>query len=93
MKRLALVFAVLLTACPPASSPPTPDADAASAPSSPAAACSHLAAIGCIEGADTHCAAVLEHVVDAGLTPINVRCLASASTKEAARSCGGVSCP
>jgi hypothetical protein len=96
MKALAF-FVLFALGCPPPASPAPDAADGAplegASPSSASLACRNLAAIGCLEGASATCSTVLEHVVDAGLTPIHLACLATATTKEGARACGGVSCP
>ena len=83
MKRL--LFALVLAAC--ATTPtPIPSADYA-------AACSNLAHIGCQDGVPASCPAILEQMVTARLTNVNVACLTSAGNVEVARGCGGVACP
>jgi len=87
MIRYAIAALVALEACPPA--PVTiPD----SGDTSPAGVCAHLAALTCAEGQAPNCAAVFAHAQDSGLTDLKPACLASATTKEAARKCGSVQC-
>lgn len=94
MRSLVLVIlALACAACPPQPSPVPHDLDGAIAPT-PENACASMRSAGCIEGADIHCADVLSHMVDSGLTPLDLACLTGASTKEAARACkGGPDCP
>jgi hypothetical protein len=85
-----------LAGCPSPPNPPTPDSgDAAMLGDAnhAGAMCSRLAELGCAEGADPSCAVVVAHVMDAGLTRVNAACIASATSKEAARACGFVRCP
>ena len=80
-----LLFALALASC--ATTPtPIPSADYA-------AACSNLARIGCQDGVPASCPAILEQMVTARLTNVNVACLISAATVQEARGCGGVRCP
>lgn len=91
----SLVLVLLLAGCP---SPPPPnpiphDADGATLPT-PENACASMRSAGCLEGFDVHCVDVLSHVVDSGLTPVDLPCLVGAATKEAMRACkGGPDCP
>ncbi len=93
MRRMALLLGGLLIGCPPVPQPQHRDADAAQL-ATPVSACSNLAAQGCLEGADPACPVALAKMIDAGIGgPIDLTCLTSATSKDAARACGGVSCP
>jgi hypothetical protein len=95
-KTFLFVAAMALCACPSPPNPPVPDSGDAAllGDANPAAAmCSNLAALGCAEGLDPSCAVVVAHTMDTGLTKVNAACIASATSKEAARACGFVRCP
>jgi len=92
MKRLFVLFClVALSAC-PKGGPAKDTLGILDAGTSYGAACANLAAVGCPEGAMPDCAAVLQRMVVARLTSINVACLASALTPVAVQACGGVAC-
>lgn len=64
-----------------------------SAPLSPTeSACQHLAALGCAEGQDPKCSAVLAHALRSGITAVPLICLSEASSPADARRCGFVTC-
>ena len=56
----------------------------------PQTACDGLARSGCAEGLDAHCSIALGHVVDAGLEPFDLACMASAQSKSDMRKCTGM---
>ena len=85
-----MFFFMLMSSCHPAPAVPVQhDADGAQLPPAEAA-CAQLAALGCREGLDTHCSLALAHVVDAGLERFDLSCMANASSKDAMRSCAGM---
>lgn len=102
MKTLALFTIALLAAqCntpapAPAPTPvPVPDAGAAGAPPAPPptaeqAACDNLARVGCPEGEDPLCVAVLTR--GETLTKVPLACLAGAKSAAAVQACGFVRC-
>lgn len=85
--RLFAIAALLLAACDAChtnggASPPGPQASAEQA-------CAALAAIPCPEGApDAGCLDAIRHIQAARLEPIDTTCIAMATTKQAAQSCG-----
>jgi hypothetical protein len=87
--KLRILGLFALCACPPSPAPVPHDADGAPLVT-PESACSQLAALGCTEGLDPHCASVIAHVVDVGLTKLDVACVVGAQSKEAAQACGSV---
>jgi len=93
------IAALALLACTPPHAPQPDASDAASlgdvAPNAVCvSACSNLAAIGCIEGADVNCVvACTKNATGAPIAVMPAACWSDAGTKEAARACGGVSCP
>lgn len=89
---MRILLLALLCGCPQPQPPPHRDAADGAMAATPVNACANLMNIGCVEGADAVCAVVLGNVVDAGLTKIDLACLANAQTREAARKCGGVRC-
>ena len=83
-------LALLLAACGAPNLPPHDyDLDEASAVS----VCANLAALGCDEGRDDKCVAVVTKVQTSRLTNLHTGCLAAAESKEAARRCRSVKCP
>jgi hypothetical protein len=67
---------------------PTPTVDAGSPY---AAACSNLAAIGCADGTAPNCPAILSQMVAGRMSrTLDVACLTTATTKEAAEKCGAL---
>ena len=56
------------------------------------AACANLAAIGCSDGLDPTCAAILEQMTVGRIIKDSTACLATAPDVAAAIKCGGVSC-
>lgn len=84
--------AVVLVACHPSPAPNPPrDAEAGPLPR-PADVCTHLAALGCSEGADPACARKLAQVESDRLTLLRERCWMAASDRAAARACGQLTC-
>jgi hypothetical protein len=85
MVRLILVLVLAAAGCsasaPPASSSSDRDVDAA---------CANLARIGCPEGLDPTCAATIRRA--SRVLDVRAPCLAIATTPEAARACGSVTC-
>lgn len=95
MKIAAIaMLAALAAECPPNPVPVGLDASRPPGDASTAAeaACANLRTLECIEGTAGNCAATLDHVAATRLTRIDVACIASATSKAAARACGGVSC-
>lgn len=99
MKRqiVAVVVGVMGACCHPEPVVPEVDADGgvqvdAKAPAC-VRACSRLAAIGCLEGADVACVSTCEHAQATRITDLHPECLAAAKDKQAARACGSVTCP
>lgn len=97
MKRwmlCAVALALNSVACPPAPTPPGPDASDAAVLGDGAASCTkvciHFGEIGCLESADQEC----EQSVCSPLVSAKTRsCWFDAPTKEAARACGQLRCP
>jgi|SRR5208337_4663783 len=90
------LFACVLVACHAPSSPPgdaPPPAGDSDASLSCAGMCANLAAIGCVEGADTNCVTACTKNQATPIVVMPVSCLASAADKGAARACGSISCP
>lgn len=85
MKRLVLLLA--LCAC-PGPQPPHQDAADGAILGTPQTACDAFARNGCREGLNPHCVDVVAHVVDAGLTKIDLLCIARAQSKDAVLACG-----
>jgi len=87
----------LLSGCSGTPVSPTipPDASPADVPvlTDCSAACDNLKRLGCPEGDDTDCERVCTKTQASLLTDLHPSCLASAGSKEAARSCGSVRCP
>ena len=95
MKRWsALVFAAML-GCPPDPVVPEGGTDGGLDAKAPACvrACSQLARIGCLEGADVGCVSTCQHAQQSRVTDLHPECLAAAKDKQAARACGSVVCP
>ena len=97
-----LSLAMLAPACPPPPTPsPPPAPDAGPAPPPPVdggatvydQACAAIAAAGCTEGRDPTCAATLQHIDGAHITPLDVQKCAAAKTKADVRACGSIRCP
>jgi len=92
---LSFITSRALMGC-PQPQPPTPDSGDAAllGDATPAVAvCENLDFVGCPEGRDPKCAEVIAHAIDAGLTRVDVPCLAHASTRAAVRACGFAGCP
>ena len=88
-----LVFGILASC--KSTLPPEPDVVVTE--TGPSATCASAAEnlhdLGCSEAADAGAfAQVCAHVVETHLEPIDVRCMASAASKGAARECPGVTC-
>lgn len=88
----ALLAVLALVGCPHPVPDPNPPHDADAAPhvypdATPVDACLALALVGCDEGADPDCAAVMTKVVQTKLTPIDVPCLAAAHSKDDVHRC------
>lgn len=57
------------------------------------AACANVARVGCSDGKDANCAAVLDNVVATSLTGVSLSCLTTAQTQADVRLCGLFRCP
>lgn len=91
---LTLAF-VVACACSPSVDPPVTPPKERPEPGSEAdcaSACDHLRALGCEEGQPTPggatCETVCNNVEQSGATTLDVGCVATAETCDAARSCG-----
>lgn len=62
------------------------------APGGYAAVCGHLAQLGCPEGQDPGCVAVLTAVQGGRIEDLNPGCLLAAGSVSAAQACGSVAC-
>lgn len=103
---VCLLVPAIAAACagcptPPAPTPGVPDAAITTTDAAPSlpdassdlvAACANMKTLGCAEGNDPLCPAVLGHGVDAHITRLDVPCLAGAKSKAEARGCGSVRC-
>ena len=81
-----LILAVLAACTPTGVAPVTPP-DAAIDPAC-AVYCSHLAQLGCREGADPQCPAACTATEGSPLSPVNWSCVANAATRGAVQTCG-----
>lgn len=91
VKLAGIVITVGLIAChtTPPQPAPTRDADGAML-ATPTSACDALARNGCMEGLSDHCVLALTHVVDSGLERFDLGCISAATSKDAVRSCTGM---
>lgn len=91
MKRLLVVvllaFGCAASNCSQPSPIPTPTPTAATA-------CDNLARLGCADGTAPNCVQILQQIIDQHMTrtPVNLSCLTSAATLDAAIGCGAVVC-
>jgi hypothetical protein len=90
--KLRILGLLVLTACPPSPAPVPHDAEGGQLVT-PVTACSALAQAGCPSGLDPHCPDVLAHIVDAGLTKIDLACIVNAQSRAAEQACPGSVCP
>jgi hypothetical protein len=86
MKSVIIAAVVLLIDCRTTTPTPIP-VDAGTI----TAACANLAKLGCPEGG-TSCVATIQHASSAGVTDLKPACLAAATSQDAARACGTVTC-
>jgi hypothetical protein len=84
---IRLAFLLALAAC-PGPQPPHQDAADGAILGTPQTFCDSLARNGCRAGLDVHCVDVVAHIVDAGLTKVDLACVANAQSKEAVLACG-----
>jgi hypothetical protein len=90
------ILCALVIACTPPVTPTPDSGDAAvmgDAQDICVRACSNLATIGCLAGADSMCVPACEKNLAAPITVQPLTCWADAGTKEVARACGQLSCP
>jgi hypothetical protein len=72
---------------------PAPVADGGSAPTTVYdQACSNMVSLDCSEGSAADCTAVLQSATAKGITPIDVPCVANATSPAAVRACGAIAC-
>jgi len=93
MKHIFIL--IVACACHQASSPVADSGDSAALGDSAdpcAAGCSHLAALGCLEGTDVNCVPACQKNMSAPITVLPLGCWLDAGDKTAAKACG-LSCP